>query len=224
MSLQYRHFRSLYGNNPEHEYDTAMVISSEESTGREIKVYDDVRQPREWTALLTSSQCAVFFKRINSETPLFPDGTVARFRDSTFLLFNSIEAARQLCESRVRECPNMCCEIFDWKGKSQAPLLTILHPGVTGKDELSEESVRKRKIAAIILFFAAAPLFWWDQRSGGLLVLPTFLGLTIIVIGLRVLHWNMARGEGLKAQEQRMRSHLQREQEALHGGKCGNLE
>jgi hypothetical protein len=201
-----------------------MVISSEESTGREIKVYDDVRQPREWTALLKPSQCAVFFKRINSETPLLPNGSVARFRDSTFLLFDSIEAARQLCEARVREYPHMCCEIFDCKGKARAPLLTIVHPSIAEKDELSAESVRTRKIAAIVLFIAAVPLFWLDQRSGGLLVLPTFLALTIIVIGLRLLHWNMARGEGLKAREQRMRSHLQREQEIFHEGKCGNLE
>lgn len=110
----------------------------------------------------------------------------------------------------------MCCEIFDWKGTAQAPLLTIVHASVVEKDELSAPSVRKRKIVAIVLFIAAPPLFWLDRRSGGVLVLPTFLALTMIVIGLRVLHWNMARGERLKAQAQRVRAHLQREQEAVH--------
>lgn len=200
-----------------------MVISSQESAGREIKVYDDARRPREWPALLTPSQCAVFFKRINSEIPLLPDGTaVARFRDCTFLLFDSLEEARRLCEARVREHPHMCCEIFDCKGKAQPPLLTIVHPSVVEKDELSAQSVRKRKIAAIILFVGALPLFWLDQRSGGVLVLPTFLALTMIGIGLRMLHWNMARGERMKAQEQRVRAHLQREQQTLREGKRGN--
>jgi hypothetical protein len=191
-----------------------MSVAQESSGGREVKVYDSARQPQNWNELLAPSQCAVFFKRIDSEAPLSPGGTiVARFRDCTFLLFDSLEAARRVCEAKVRAYPYMRCEIFDWRGKAQPPLLTILHPDVAHKDELSAQSVRKRRILAILLFMAALPLFLLDRRYGGGLVLPTFLGLTMILAGLRLLYWNAARRQRLNEEEQGVRAHLEREQQ-----------
>jgi hypothetical protein len=191
-----------------------MLVHEESSGGREVKVYDPARQPRNWNELLARSQCAVFFKRIDSEAPLSPSGaTVARFRDCTFLLFDSLEEARRVCEAKVRDYPFMRCEIFDWRGKAQPPLLTIVHPDIAQKDELSAQSVRRRKILAIFLFIAAVPLFVLDHRSGGFLVLPTFLGLTMILAGLRLLYWNTARRQRLKEEEQGVRAHLEREQQ-----------
>jgi len=193
----------------------AVAVSSQESHGRERKVYDDARRPRDWTGLLGPSQCAVFFKRAGSEMPLSPGGgPCAQFRDCTFLLFDSLEEARRFCESQVQQYPYMCCEIFDSKGKAEPPLLVIVHPSVAEKDELSASSVRLRKITAIGLFFAAIPLFWWDWRANGVLVLPTFLGLTVIVAGLRILHWNMARTELIREQEKRVEAHLRREKQS----------
>ena len=165
-----------------------MLVSEQGSRGREVKVYDEARQPQNWNALLTPSQCAVFFKRIDSEAPLLPSGaSVARFRDCTFLLFDSLEEARRLCEAKVRDYPHMRCEIFDWRGKAQPPLLTIVHPGVAEKGELSAGSVRKRKILAILLFIGALPLFLFDTRSEGVLVFPTFLAISMILAVLRIL-------------------------------------
>ena len=195
-----------------------MLVSEQRSGGREVKVYDEARQPQNWNELLTPSQCAVFFKRMDSEVPLSPSGaSVARFRDCTFLLFDSLEEARRVCEAKVRDYPYMQCEIFDWRGKAQPPLLTIVHPAVAPKDELSAQSVRRRKILAILLFIGSLPLFWLDQRSGGVLVVPTFLALTMILAGLRILYWNTARRQHLKEQEQRVQAHLQREQQSIQG-------
>lgn len=192
-----------------------MAISSQEVAGREIRVYDDARQPREWTALLTPRQCAVFLKRVNSEMPLSPNGTACpRFRDSTFFLFDSLDEARRFSETKVRQYPHMCCEVFDSRGKARPPLVSITHPGVAEKDELSASSVRIRRIIAVCFFGSALPLFWWDWRANGILVLPTFLGLTMIVAGLRILHWNMARRELIREQERRVEAHLSREKES----------
>lgn len=196
--------------------------SNEAVPGRETKVYEYCRQPRAWNQLLTPSQCAVFFKRVHSEIPLSPTGIPrARLRDSTFLVFDSIDEARRSCEAKVLQHPDMCCEIFDSAGKSQPPLLVIVHPTMAEKDELSKSSVRIRKVVAIVLFVPAIPLFWWDRQTNGMLVLPTFLGLTIIVAGLRILHWNMARRERIGQQEKRIQTHLKREQESLRGGTHG---
>jgi hypothetical protein len=202
-------------DNPISTIMVAVAICSQEGHGREIKVYDDARRPREWTGLLAPSQCAVFFRRVDSEMPLSSNGApCAQFRDCTFLLFDSLEEARRLCEAKVQQYPYMCCEIFDSKGKAVPPLLVIVHPSVAEKDELSASSVRIRKIISIGLFIGAIPLFWWDWRANGVLVLPTFLGLTIIVAGLRILYWNMARAELIREQEKRVEAHLSREKQS----------
>ncbi len=134
-------------------------------------------------------------------------------RDATFLLLDSLEAARRDCEARVEKFPEMYCEIFDAEGKARPPMLTILHPSAAAKDELSERSVGRRKIGAIVLIVAALPLFWWDHRANGTLVVPTYVGITLIILAFRLLYWNMARGERIREQERRVEEHLQREHE-----------
>jgi hypothetical protein len=98
-----------------------MVVSSEESAGREVRVYDDARLPREWPALLTPSQCAVFFKRINSEISLLPDGTsVARFRDCTFLCSIASKQPAGFARPRLKSVPT--CAARSSTGKEQPRL------------------------------------------------------------------------------------------------------
>jgi hypothetical protein len=184
----------------------------EENAPQEIKVADEARRPRDWNQLLSPSQCAVFFKRIDAETPLSKDGaTFARMHDATFLLFDSLEAARRFCEGRVQEFPYMCCEIFDAEGRAKPPILVIEHPSAAAKNELSARSVRRRKIFAIVLILCAPALFWWDHRANGTLVMPTFLGISLILAAVRILHWNMARKGRLEQQERRVQEHLLRE-------------
>jgi hypothetical protein len=179
------------------------------ASGREIKVYDDSRQPREWHKLLAPLQGAVFFKRVNSEAPLSPNGfPVARLSDCTFLLFDTLAEARQFSEARVQELPEMCCEIFDSRGRAVVPLLVVMHPSVAKDDEMSASSVRKRTIVAAFLFVGSLPLIWWDWHSGSGLVLPTLIGINMIFAGLRLLQWNTARGQRIKEQEKRLQDHL----------------
>jgi hypothetical protein len=179
---------------------------------REIKVYDDPRDPREWNALLAPSQCAVFFRRWGSEAPLSPEGVpFARFRDSTFLLFDSLKDARQFCEAKVQKHPEMCCEVFDRFGKARPPLMVIAHPRNATRDEFSISSVRTRAAAAAMLLVTAAVLIWWDQRAGGWRVAPTYIGMTMILVALRLLYWNRGRTEYTAEQKQRVAEHLARE-------------
>jgi hypothetical protein len=186
-----------------------------ESSGREIKVYDDSRRPREWYKLLSPSQCAVFFKRVNSEIPLSPRGVpVARFRDCTFLMFDKLDDARRFSEARVEEVPEMCCEIFDSQGKAAPPLLVVVHPSVAARDELSASSVRNRMIAAALLFFGSLPLIWWDWHSGSGLILPTVLGMNMIFAALRLLQWKSARSQRLVDQGKRLHAHAALEEQS----------
>jgi hypothetical protein len=186
---------------------------------REIKLYDETRRPRAWNELLGPAQCAVLFRRVDSETPLAPDGAaVANFRDCTFLLFDRLEDGRRFCESRVQKFPHMCCEIFDSEGRAKPPLLSIVHPDAAEKDVISATSVRKRTIAALVLFVVALPLIWWDWHSGSRLILPTVLGINMIFIGLRLFQWNAARGQRVGEEKKRLEAHLAKEKLRAQGG------
>lgn len=182
--------------------------------GREIKVYDKLRKPRNWNEILSDSQCAVFFRRADSEAPLTSEGVpVPSFRDCTFFLFDRLADAREFCETKVRQHPELCAEIYDSKGKARTPLLTIVHPSVRAKDELSPSSVRKRKILAVVLFLGAIPMIWWDWKAGGVLILPTFLGINMVFLGLRLLQWHWFGSELQKEERTRVPAHLEKEKQ-----------
>ncbi|HXQ26213.1 MAG TPA: hypothetical protein VN822_07390 [Candidatus Acidoferrales bacterium] len=190
---------------------------------REIKVYDEARVPRDWNALLKPSQCAIFFRRFGSETPVSSEGVAfARLRDSTFLLFDSLGEAQALCEARVQQVPDLCCEVFDCKGKAQPPLLVVVNAKNASKDEFSAASVRKRKIAAVALVLGALPLFWWDHRAGGSLVAPTYIGFTMILAAIRLFFWNRGRKEHAKEQDRRIEEHLLREKQEAGNAKSAH--
>lgn len=189
-----------------------------ESPGREFKVYDESRTPRDWTSLVGATQCAVFFKDAETSAPLSPRAErVARTRDCTFLLFDSLAAAREFCDARVLEFPFLCCEIFDSHGKARPPLLVIVHPSMAPRDEASASSVRKRRILAFILLAAGPPLIWWDWRSRGELILPTVVGIGMIVAALRLLQWNAGLRDRRTEDERRLQAHLAREKQSPPG-------
>lgn len=182
------------------------------SAVREIKVYDKLRKPRNWNELLSDSQCAVFIRRVDSEAPMTADGVpVASLRDCTFFLFDRLDDACEFCETKVRQHPELCGEIYDSKGKARSPLLTIVHPNVRAKDELSPSSLRKRRILAVVLFLGAIPMIWWDWKAGGVLILPTFLGINMVFVGLRLFQWHWFGQERLKEEQERVAAHLQKE-------------
>jgi hypothetical protein len=194
------------------------MISYQPGAFREFKVYDKTRQGLDWMSLLTPAQCAVFFKDFQTSAPVSRDGVAYdRMTDCTFLVFDWLEDARRFCEAQVQEHPSMCCEVFDFEGKAKPPLLVIVNPSVAEKDELSASWVRRRKIIAIASFLGAIPLLVWDWRTGSYLIVPTVVGINLIVFGLRLLYWNTARSDRAQEQSHRLESHRRREAES--GGK-----
>jgi hypothetical protein len=187
---------------------------------REFKVHDQARQGRDWMSLLTPTQCAVFFKDFQTATPVSRDGVAFdRMTNCTFLVFDRLEDARRFCEEQVNQHPAMCCEVFDFEGRAKPPLLVVVHPSVAEKDELSATWVRRRKYIAMASFLCAIPLIVWDWRTGEYMVLPTVVGVNLIVLGLRLLYWNTARSDNAPERQRRLESHRRREAES-----DGNLE
>jgi hypothetical protein len=190
------------------------VPSAAATTGLEVRVYDDARVPRDWHRLLRPWQCAVFFRRVNSQAPVSADGVpFGHIRASTFWLFDRLAEARAFCEKRVSEHPEICAEIYDDRGKSRPPLVVVMAAQAAAHDELSAASARNRRLLAILLILCSLPLFWWDWRTGGWLVLPTFLGLTVILAAVRLLYLNLARTERAASEQQCLEAHLAREKE-----------
>jgi hypothetical protein len=201
-----------------HQYRkmVASVVPTQQNTFREFRVYDETRHPADWTSLVGPTQCAVFFKDVNTANPLTTDGTeIANLRDCRFLLFDHLEDARAFCEAQVQRYPFMCGEIFDARGKATPPLLAIMHPTAARKDELSATWVRRRKITAIASLVAAGALFFADWRSEFDLLWPSLLAVNLLPLGLRLLYWNTASAERNQAQAKRVEEHLQREKDSL---------
>jgi hypothetical protein len=191
------------------------MVAYQPGAFREFKVYDQARQGRDWMSLLTPTQCAVFFKDFQTATPLSRDGVpFDRMTDCTFLVFDRLEDARRFCEEQVNQHPAMCCEVFDFEGRAKPPLLVVVHPGVAEKDELSATWVRRRKYIAMASFLCAIPLIVWDWRTGEYMVLPTVVGVNLIVLGLRLLYWNTARSDNAPERLRRLESHRRREVES----------
>jgi hypothetical protein len=192
------------------------MSSSEPRQLRECKVYDKTRPSPDWMSLVGTTQCAVFFKDVQTAAALSHEGVAFdRMMDCTFLLFDRLDDARRFCEAQTKEHPWMCCEIFDWEGRAKPPLLVVIDPSVAQKDELSASWVRRRAILAIVLFVCAIPLFVWDWKSEGSLILPTVVGMNMIFLGLRFLYWNTARNERAREQGRRREEHLRREEPGL---------
>ena len=171
---------------------------------REIKVYDDSRKPPDWNALLSTGECAVFLKQAASHVPLTPDGSATGYKDAVVLLFDSLVEARDYCQAKVLEHPEMCCDVFDSAGRAKPPLLIIAHPRVLQKDGYSSRSTRRRNLLAATLLLLAPVCFWWDWRSQWTLVLPTLLGINMILGVGRILWWNASRKDHLRDHTQRI--------------------
>ena len=65
--------------------------------------------------------------------------------------------------------------------------------------------MRIRKHAAIGLTIGALALFWFDYRaSGGMLILPTILGLNMILIAARLIQLNASHAHAERERRERL--------------------
>ena len=74
--------------------------------------------------------------------------------------------------------------------------------------------MRRRKYIAMASFLCAIPLIVWDWRTGEYMILPTVVGVNLIVLGLRLLYWNTARSDNAPDRERRLENHRRREAES----------
>jgi hypothetical protein len=113
--------------------------------------------------------------------------------DVTCLLFDTLPEARGFCEERVQQAPSIQFDIFDSTGRVNPPLLVIVHPSRAAAFDGNPRGMRIRKRWAIALAIGAVGLFWFDYwKSGGLLILPTILGINMLLAAARLIQINAA--------------------------------
>lgn len=175
-----------------------------------VRAYDPAREPRNWMQIIQRTQFAVFAADIDSGAPCGIDGVPTTVDEATCAIAESLADAETFCRARVEQLPTVRFDVFDAAGRSRPPLLTIVHPSRTATLEGNRRGIRHSKYAAIALLIAAPILFWIDWALyGGILIMPTFLGINALLIAGRLLHLNNA----YTSTEQERRERLARQSE-----------
>ena len=180
--------------------------------GVEMKLYDPLRDPAQWTEVLGPTQCAVFLKDALTAAPFSPAGDpLVDGQDATCLVFDNIDPAQQFCEALVTSRPHVCCEIFDREGLAHPPLVVILHPSRRRHDQSGALWAKRRGAIAAVLLCGALPLIWVDWKNGWSSFLPTFFAINMIVAGLRFVYWDFGLRQRERERIKRLEAHRRRE-------------
>jgi hypothetical protein len=173
-----------------------------------LKLYDPRRSPASWTEIIRPGQFVAFAKDADSELPCDAEGQPVEVTEANCMVFDGFEEARRFCEERAGRFPHLCFEIFDDAGRTKPPLLVVVSPGREHALKGDPRSLRRRRLIAILLLLGALPLFWWDWRTSGTLIVPTLLGINMIVIAARLLHLNLTIREVERTRKERLERHL----------------
>jgi hypothetical protein len=174
-----------------------------------LRLYDPERRPSNWVDIVRPTQFVVFCSDVDSGGTTdangkpFPSPGAA-----TCLVFDSLADSRRFCETRVAEVPSLRFEVFDARGRVESPLMVIVDPARAAAIDGGARGLRLRQWAALFMIALAPVLIWYDfATSRGSLVLPSFLGVSMVVAGLRILFMNMAVREAERTRRARLERH-----------------
>ena len=155
-----------------------------------IALYDPNRRPASWRQLIQADDYVVFLTDVDQAFELGIDGErLPAGVPSSCLLFGSLEEAECWCRAKVEETPALRCEIYDSKGKAKLPLRVVVNGRIAAGRSDSNQGGRRLIFWGVVSMLGSVPLFVWDWKTEGTLLVPTFLGINLIVLGLRLLSW-----------------------------------
>ena len=165
---------------------------------REVLLFDQNRKPAAWQELMQAGQYAVFLSDPVTHAGMRADGRyTGRDVADTCLIFDSLDEALDYCRSSVRQASRLRCQVFDSRGKAEAPAAVFVSPAFTGT--LASESQGQRLMrVGLALIALSPPLFWLDSRADWHLILPTILGLNLILAGGRFIQLGSATREAAR--------------------------
>jgi hypothetical protein len=171
-----------------------------------LRLYDSERHPPNWTDMVRPTDFVAFASDVDSGAAIDADGrpfpsTVL----ATCLVFDSLAEARRYCEGRVAEVASLRFEVFDARGRVDAPLLVLVHASRAATLEGNKRARVVRTWVAVALLAGAGPLVWYDYATArGSLVLPTFLGISMALAAVRLLFMSMTVQEVERARRERL--------------------
>lgn len=135
--------------------------------------------------------------------------------DASCLLFDNLDAAESFCREQINRATNVRFEIFDSAGRSQPPLLVIVHPSRQHQLEGNPRGRRLRTQGAVALFVVAALSFAYDFQYGpGVQFFPTLLGINLVVVALRLLQLNGSYAHAERVRQRRLAEYQRRDRES----------
>jgi hypothetical protein len=174
-----------------------------------LRIYDPNRQPPNWTEIIRPGQFVAFSKDVETGASCDVSGGAIRTPDElACLMFDSLPDAEAFCRERVERVPALRFDVFDSAGRALPPLLTIVHPSRVAGLDGNPRSARINVWGAIGLAAAAPVLFWLDWwKYDGLLILPTILGINMLIIAARLIQLNAAHASSERERRARLRDY-----------------
>lgn len=158
---------------------------------RVVRLYDPAREPQGWMQIIRPSEFAAFATLADSSASCDADGVPTATDDASCIIFSTLTDAEIYCRERVERDPRLRFDVRDAGGMLRPPLLTIVHPSRADTVDGSARTMRHRTYAAIAMFGAAPVLFWYDWAlHGGLIIMPTIVGINLVLIAIRLLVMN----------------------------------
>ena len=142
--------------------------------------------------IIRDGQFVVFASRLDDDVPCGLDGVSTGNDAATCVIVDSLAEAEAIAREHVERHPAVRFDVFDARGRSQPPLLTIVHPSRLSALEGDPKARRRYRAIGIGLIVAAAGLFWLDWHSGGAMILPTLLAFNLMLLAGRLLQLSAA--------------------------------
>jgi len=155
-----------------------------------VRIHDPARRPASWAEIIRPGQFVAF------ATP----------SDGNCVLFDSLAEARAFCEAAVQSAPAAQYDVFDSEGRSQAALLTIVHPSRAHALDTHPRAVRKRRVLGWALIAAGIPpiIYACWIPTDIEVIFPGVIGINLIIAGGRFLWFNLGARETERAREERL--------------------
>lgn len=170
---------------------------------KQMLLYDPNRRPPDWVNAMQRGEFAALLTDVRTGEDVDAQGRApSKDTPRTCLVFDNFAEARAYCQERAAAVENLRCEIFDHRGRAGPAVLEIMNPKFANR--LGSRRVAGRKMmGAAALILSGVPLFFWDYYRG-MSFLPTIVGVNMILVGLRLLHWGYSDLELLRAREKRL--------------------
>lgn len=153
---------------------------------RIVRLYDPERRGN-WNDELLPGEYPVLLRHGRTGAERNAEGhRLAPGEPSVCVVFPNLDEAKEYCQQKTAEVPDLQCDIYDAAGLSKPPQYTY------GKTDWNPRPKVLLLLAAGFII-ASFPLFWLDWRRRGILIFPSIIGINLFVVGLRFLFWWLGR-------------------------------